>query len=224
MATILKNEELTNASIIKHFSNIEMSASFIDKLKIKYRPLICPFLTLLKYVENNHVTAFDIGCGSGQFSSLLARFTNLKEIEGVDIDIKLINNANKLANNFNFEKKLKFNLYNGEILPNSINNSDIIFLIDVLHHIHKSSQIAFLNEIFNKMKSGATFVLKDIDGSSPLVCFNKAHDFIFSGEFGSELGFDFAKEEILKSGFLIKDSFKQSVFVYPHYFFICEKP
>ena len=73
------------------------------------------------------------------------------------------------------------------------------------------------------MSVKSKLIFKDIDLSHPFVIFNKLHDLVFSGETGRELSFKTASDLVLKAGFKILESYKQSVFVYPHYFIICEK-
>lgn len=59
-------EMISQTSILKYLKTKSNNLGFIDKLKVVYRPLICPFDKLLNYIENND-SVFDIGCGSGQF-------------------------------------------------------------------------------------------------------------------------------------------------------------
>lgn len=213
----------TNKEIINYLSSKATNVKFIDKLKIKYRPLICPFYRLLDYASGKQ-HAFDIGCGSGQFASLLAKFTGISIIEGVEIDQRLVNNANKLVEEFKGKKTLTFAVFDGKSLPSSLANAQIVYLIDVMHHIPKPQQQGFLKEIFSKMGSGAVLVFKDINASSPLVVVNKVHDLVFAGEIGNELPFKTATEWVKDTGFTVKESYTQQVFLYPHFFLVCEKP
>ena len=73
------------------------------------------------------------------------------------------------------------------------------------------------------MKPGAVLIFKDIDAGSPLVVCNKMHDMVFAGEIGKEISFKNAKEMLSGAGFKITNSFKKTVFVYAHYFVICQK-
>ena len=213
----------SNKEIISYLTSKQTKAGFVDKLKIKYRPLICPFDKLLNYAEGKNY-AFDIGCGSGQFASLLAKFTAVKNIEGVEIDERLVKNANELSEEFKNEKSISFSVFDGKTLPDSIIKAEIVYLIDVIHHVPKTQQGDFLKEIFNKMNSGASLIFKDINASSIFVPVNKMHDLVFAGEIGNELRFSEAKRIVRQIGFELSDSFTQQVFLYPHYFLICKKP
>ena len=214
---------ISNKEIITYLTSKETKAGFVDRLKIKYRPLICPFDDLLEYAKTKK-RAFDIGCGSGQFASLLAKFTGVNQIEGVEIDDRLVRNANELANEFKNEKSISFSVFNGKTLPNSLGEAEIIYLIDVIHHVPKLQQKDFLKEIYSKMSSGSVLIFKDINASSIFVPVNKFHDFVFAGEIGNEISFRKAQDWAKEIGFEISQAFTKQVFLYPHYFLICKKP
>lgn len=212
---------MKNSEIIKFLSSKSSNTSFVNKLKIRYRPVICPFPVLLAEIgDNNNV--FDIGCGSGQFCALVAEFTGAQRIMGVEIMEELVKNAIDV----NAEVKTKamhFMKFDGKILPNEMRDYDVIFMIDVFHHIPKESQFAFMQEVFSKMASGAKLVFKDINAASPLVVFNKLHDLVFSQEIGNEISAKKAAEILVKIGFEIATTSEKTTFVYPHYQITCIK-
>ncbi|NQX84815.1 MAG: class I SAM-dependent methyltransferase [Flavobacteriaceae bacterium] len=196
--------------------------SFIDRLKIKFRPLIFPIELLLRQV-NSGDTIFDIGSGSGQFALLAVHFKKVKEVYGVEIKQQLVLNANNLFKQHAKDVNYKFFQYDGGNLPKEINSATKIFLNDVLHHIPTTNQVAFLENIYNQMDANAVFILKDIDASSFYVYFNKLHDLIFAGEIGKELKFSDAIEILERIGFQILDTNRKNIAVYPHYTIICKK-
>ena len=136
---------ITNKEIIKFLTSTTINASFVDKLKIKYRPIICPFNTLLDYAKEN-TSAFDIGCGSGQFCALVAKFTPVKKIMGIEIFQRLIDNA-KIVNKQFDTKELTFEVFDGKNIPDKINEYDIVYMIDVYHHIPKDYQVQFMKNV-----------------------------------------------------------------------------
>lgn len=213
---------ISNREIINFLTSRTTNAGFIDKLKIKYRPVICPFDKLLSYVGEKK-SLFDIGCGSGQFCSLAANFTNATKFKGVEINERLVKNANEINADFKGKKELCFSVFDGKSLPDDMKEYEIIYLIDVIHHVPPKQQIDFIKEIYNKMGKGATLVFKDINASHPFVLFNKMHDLVFAGEIGKEMKPAMVKELLLSLGFIITEEVKQTIFVYPHYFFICTK-
>lgn len=213
---------IKNSEIIHYLTSRTTHAGFIDKLKIKYRPIICPFDKLIALIGNKK-SMFDIGCGSGQFCSLIANFTSVTKIKGVEINERLVNNANEINSDFVGRKELVFSVFDGKTLPEDIKNYEIVYLIDVIHHVPKDQQTNFIKEIYNKMNTGSTLIFKDINASHPFVFFNKIHDLVFAGEIGHELAYSKVRELLLSIGFTIEESFKQTTFVYPHYFIICRK-
>ena len=207
---------------IAYLSDKTRDESFIDRLKIKFRPLIFPIELLLEQIKESD-TIFDIGCGSGQFSLLAVHFKKVKNVFGIEIKNDLVVNANNLFKKHTSNVDYKFIQYNGNTLPKEISISNKIFLNDVLHHIPQENQIDFLTEIYNEMDAEATFILKDINAESPLVYFNKLHDIIFAGEIGKELKFNEALKVLKEIGFEIIDTDRRNIAVYPHYTIICKK-
>jgi 2-polyprenyl-3-methyl-5-hydroxy-6-metoxy-1,4-benzoquinol methylase len=199
-----------------------VSSGFLDQLKVNYRPLICPLDELINNIGKAE-SVFDVGCGSGQFALLIAEFSNVKRIGGVEIDERLVNNARKLLAPYSSKVQVDFSVYDGSNLPASIHTYDLIFLVDVLHHIPKKFQEGFIAMIYSLMRPGARFVLKDIDASSPFVYSNKMHDMIFAREIGNEWTYDRAMKVTRDIGFKIVSSSKRRMYVYPHYTITLEK-
>jgi SAM-dependent methyltransferase len=213
--------KVTNPAIIHFLKTKFKGAGFIDSLKIKYRSLICPFINLIEMVNPGDKVG-DVGCGSGQFLLLLTEFAKPSYLFGIEISKKLIDNANKLFSSLP-DKAYNFTQYDGIHFPKELRGMDIIFLIDVLHHVPKNNQINFINDLVNSMKPGARLVLKDINGDSPLVYFNKMHDLLFAREISNEIGFEKAKSLLNGLGLTIIEQNKKTMYVYPHYTIVAKK-
>lgn len=203
-------------------SRIPAGAGFLDKIKIGYRPYICPFGELLEYIPENS-SVFDIGCGSGMFLSLAVKFRNPAFLGGVEISNNLIDNAKHVLSDINNSVSVSLNVFDGYNIPKEIEKFKFIFLIDVLHHVPQKNQKSFLKNIYNNMSFGSTLVLKDIDAGSIFCKFNKLHDFIFSGQAGHELKASAVKKALNDIGFKALDFKKKRMIVYPHYTIICKK-
>nr|WKN36369.1 class I SAM-dependent methyltransferase [Tunicatimonas sp. TK19036] len=213
--------QLNSHKLVSFMKRQRTEANFIDRLKINYRSYICPFDRLLEMVsQDDHV--FDIGCGSGHFAILLAEFTQPKSIHGIEISPELVKNAKSLVGGYP-QTNVKFELYNGENLPQNISQATKIFMIDVLHHIPKANQLAFLTNIYKQMSAGSQFILKDIDAGNLLVFFNKMHDLLFAREIGNEMSLKNVLEVLKAIGFKVKSTVKNTLYVYPHYTIIAEK-
>lgn len=204
-------------------SSIPKNAGFLDKVKIAYRPYVCPFDDLLELIPD-HASVFDIGCGSGMFLSLVSKFRNPKAIGGVEISQQLIDNATIILKNKSSDIRISLHTFNGIDIPDEIASYDYIFLIDVLHHVPKENQIKFLENIHEKMSPGSKLILKDIDAGRVILSkFNKLHDLLLSGEIGHEISSMRALNELSRMGFKIQPIIKRRMLVYPHYTVICEK-
>lgn len=216
------SKELRNKEIVQFLSETKFSAGLFDTLKIKYRTYICPFIDLISLVKPGDKVG-DVGCGSGQFLLLVSRFADDPSyLYGIEITERLIENAQKL-----FSEKVsvrhKFETFDGSHFPDELREMDIIFLIDVLHHVPKKSQRKFISDLCTLMKPGARLVLKDINASSPLVLFNKAHDLVFAGEIGNEMKVTAALQLLRENKMEITDQNKRRMYVYPHYTIVARK-
>lgn len=215
-------KKISNEKLIDYLKARQVDAGFIDKLKIAYRPLISPFQDLLQLI-NEDSKVFDIGCGSGQFALLVAEFTEAKMIYGIEISEKLINNANILLKDHQQKKKIEFQTFDGHTFPACINEYNLVFLIDVMHHVPQKSQFTFLENIYKNISKGTRLIVKDIDAATPLVYFNKIHDMLLSGEIGHELTQDQLTNMLEEIGFSIISQNKRRMYVYPHFTIVAEK-
>lgn len=211
-----------SSDLVDFLKTTNINASLLDKVKIQYRPYICPFDELLEEISTTD-RVFDIGCGSGQFALLVAEFAKPLSISGIEIEEKLVKNAKQLLKSYNEQLEINFDLFDGLKIPNSIKNSTIVFMIDVLHHIPEDRQISFLKSLYTQMTPGTKLVLKDINKTHPLSPFNKLHDLVLSGEIGHELSMKKTNEILLNLGFKKIKQSKRLMLLYPHFTLIMEK-
>lgn len=216
-----KFENLDNKAIMRFLEEKHFAAGLFDSLKIKYRSLICPYISLIKKVRHGERVG-DVGCGSGQLLLLLSEFANPSYFFGIEIKPRLIKNAKLLFQKFG-HYRYKFELYDGEHFPDELEDMDVVFLVDVLHHVPKRKQKKFLSDLSKKIKPGGRLVMKDINGASPFVIFNKIHDLIFSGEIGNEISITKALELLKENGFALIEQEKRLMYVYPHYTLVAKK-
>lgn len=212
---------VTTSELVRFLKSKNVSTGFIDQLKVNFRPLISPFDDLINKLQNT-TSVFDIGCGSGQFALLLAEFTRIQKIGGVEIDNKLVNNATTLLNPYKKDININFQVYNGEQIPD-LSKYEVILLIDVLHHVPKLKQNDFIQNIYNAMSHGSKLIVKDIDADSWYVYFNKFHDLIFAQEIGNEWRLENLKSFVNRIGFRVLEVQKKQIYVYPHFTLTLEK-
>lgn len=210
-----------NQDIIQFLGKTKFSAGLFDTLKIKYRTYICPFIDLIGKIKPGDKVG-DIGCGSGQFLLLVAQFADQPyELFGIEIEPRLIENANVLFRDQQI--KSRFEVFDGVHFPQQLFEMDILFLIDVLHHVPKNNQHQFIKDIAARMKKGSRLILKDIDAASPLVYVNKLHDLIFAHEIGNEMTLKNARQLLEENGLTITEQEKKRMYVYPHYTLVATK-
>jgi 2-polyprenyl-3-methyl-5-hydroxy-6-metoxy-1,4-benzoquinol methylase len=206
---------LSNKDLLRFLKGISFNAGLIDRLKVYYRPIVCPFVELIAMVDEGQKIG-DIGCGSGQFALLLAEFAKPSYVFGIEISARLVDNARKLFGEY-ANVKFDFEKFDGVHFPDKIKELDIVFLNDVLHHVPRKNQEQFLSDLISKMKKGASLIIKDIDQSSMLVYCNKIHDLVFAGEIGNELSLSSTMVLLKRKDLQILDYQKKRMYVYPHY-------
>lgn len=216
-------KKLTPAELVTYLKSISPKGMrFMDKLKVNYRPLICPLHELLNLVPARK-KVFDMGCGNGSFLALAAHFCEPEQLGGIEINNELVSNARAILENTAAGIKHDIQWYNGKDIP-KLNEYDFVFMTDVFHHVPVPIQQSVLQQIHNQMKPGAVFVMKDIDAAKlPWVYFNKLHDAVAAGEIGNEVSSNAMKVMLEGCGFTItKQSYRRMLW-YPHYTFVCTK-
>jgi len=208
-------------TLSQYLRNTYAQVSLIDKLKIVYRPYICPLGQLLEYAKFSK-NVFDVGCGSGQFLLLLAHFGGMEKLGGIEISERLISNARKLLANPG-RSALFLAVFDGKTIPAQINEYDWVTMIDVFHHIPPEEQIPFMMALHKAMKPGAVLIFKDINQNSPLVLINKFHDAVLGGGAGREISAKKAEIMLTEIGFRIGTITTQTTLAYPHYTIVCKK-
>lgn len=217
------NARTTAQALSAFLRQTQPEGTALDRLKIGYRPFVCPFEDLLACIEEGD-RVFDVGCGSGQFCLLAATFARPSEIAGVEINARLIDNARALFRSKGRAIPADFQVYDGANFPVSVGRADKVFLIDVLHHVPPVKHQEFLGRLQQAMRPGATLVLKDIDAASPLVYCNKAHDMVFAREMGAERSGSALAALLAAAGFQVGAPRARRMLWYPHVTFLARKP
>jgi cyclopropane fatty-acyl-phospholipid synthase-like methyltransferase len=170
-----------------------------------------------------HCSLFDLGCGTGAFLQLIAQSKNPKSLGGSETNPSLLEKSSAILQKEYPHLAKTLNFIVSDIPPSQIESYSVITLVDVLHHIPKLKQKGFLEKIHHNMRSGATFLLKDIDAASPLVIFNKIHDAIFSSNGFQERHSTEICTLLQAAGFEIIDKEAKRRLWYPHYLILARK-
>jgi len=149
-----------------------------------WRPYICPFERLAPHVPDG-ARVLDIGCGAGLLLSLLAGLGLKFEGVGFDVSQAAIRTAHEMvrrATALSLPATLAFEQLHFEASwPDG--EFDVVFLIDVLHHVPRQTQKDFLVRATSKVRRGGTFVYKDMC-SRPWwrAQANRLHDLVIAQE------------------------------------------
>jgi 2-polyprenyl-3-methyl-5-hydroxy-6-metoxy-1,4-benzoquinol methylase len=213
---------LTSGELLRALASIHTRTGLVDRLKVKLRPLICPFEDVLAQIPPGQYVC-DIGCGSGQFSWLVARYCRPSAILGLEVGPLLVANARALFAQHPMAVPATFLHFDGRTLPTAAAGADVVVMIDVWHHVPLHQRSDLLASIVACMKPGAILLFKDIDASSPFVVANKVHDLIFGGGVGHEISTARAKELLTSAGLLLQGTYTRRMHVYPHYLLVARK-
>jgi ubiquinone/menaquinone biosynthesis C-methylase UbiE len=210
----------SSRELVRILKKNKSKGTSLDKLKIYYRPYICPFSELLTYAQEKDII-LDIGCGNGQFIYLLAEIVRPQRIIGVDISDKALSQAKEYLSIIDTPYSLL--KYDGLNFPEIFKKVSLIYLTDVLHHISYLDQKEFLSQIFCKMERGSRLIIKDINASSWLVHANKLHDRILNGEKSNEISLAELLEYLRTVGFYVENFYRIRLLWYPHYIVVADK-
>lgn len=132
-------------------------AGFFPRLLIRLRPYICPFHELADVISRPG-SVLEVGCGYGMMTVLLAHIGKVVTGTGIDISEKSIAVAKRAVLPKGCNIKFR-RIMPGESWPDGA--YDNVLSIDVLHHIPRADQRAFIKNLCRAARSG-TVVFKDV--------------------------------------------------------------
>jgi 2-polyprenyl-3-methyl-5-hydroxy-6-metoxy-1,4-benzoquinol methylase len=143
--------------------DIYVEGGVISRKLQHWRPYICPFERLIGHVQKGS-RVLDVGCGAGLLLCLMAALEHEFEGVGFDVSQRAIDLARRAAERMATWRprvKLSFECLDPEeAWPHG--TFDVVFLIDVLHHIRRESKHAFLRQAISKLNKGGVLVYKDM--------------------------------------------------------------
>lgn len=149
-----------------------------------WRPYICPFERLVRHVQSG-ARVLDVGCGGGLLLGLIAGLGLEFEGLGVDVSRRAIDIAKRMAGRaaaVTPRARLGFEcLEHDAAWP--AQQFDVVFLVDVLHHIPPGGQRRFLSRSVSNVKPGGILVYKDMCLRPRWKAFaNRLHDLVVARE------------------------------------------
>ena len=149
-----------------------------------WRPYICPFENLVGHVGDGS-RVLDVACCAGLLLSLLAGLGPEFEGIGFDVSRQAIDLAKSMAKGATATSpKVRLSFERLDINAAwPLGTFDVVFLIDVLHHVPPTAKRSFLKRVISKVKPGGLLVYKDmcIDPWWKAQA-NRLHDLVISRE------------------------------------------
>lgn len=122
------------------------------------RTFICPFDKVLAYAPSKG-RIVEIGCGTGICANLLALDGAGREVAGYDLNPKVIAAATQTLHG---RSNIKFQTAD---VKESVakESADVIVAVDLFHHLNADVQTAVVTQVYQLLKPGGLFLLKDLD-------------------------------------------------------------
>jgi 2-polyprenyl-3-methyl-5-hydroxy-6-metoxy-1,4-benzoquinol methylase len=157
------DSSLTAKSLSAMARSLYADGPFLLRTLQHFRPFICPFERLIGHVRAGS-SVLDVGCGAGLLLSLAA--ATGRQFEGLGFDVSpmaidLAKTMTKRAMVISPQARLSFERLDVDAhWPEGV--FDVVFLIDVLHHVPPASQHSLVKRVISKVKPGGTLVYKDM--------------------------------------------------------------
>ena len=159
-----ENNKVSFADYINTYEKeIQSSIGFIGQdhdFFINVKANIITDVAVAKFSSPDLVNILDVGCGIGLIDHYLSPF--FKNLFGVDIESKVIEKARI------FNPGVKYEHYDGSNLPFGDNIMDIVFAINVMHHVPPEGWERFSEEMFRVLKPGGWGIVFEHNPLNPL--------------------------------------------------------
>ncbi len=143
-----------------------------------HRPRICPFERLVDAVPARS-SLLDIGCGNGLFLYLLLRAGRLGQGLGVDIRSEATIAGNAALRGFGIGQATLSTAGGPTDWPEQ--QFDAVSMVDVLHHLPRAGQRAFLGAACDRVRPGGLLIYKDMASAPAWAAWaNRLHDLVLA--------------------------------------------
>lgn len=199
---------------------------FLTRLLQHWRPYICPFEELLRFIPEQ-ASMLDIGCGGGLLGALVCATSRPARFVGFDsstaaIDVALANMpegtriADACAPEF-----LRLDV--GSPWPSGPYN--VVSIVDVVHHIPPVHQKAALLQAAAALEQGGIFIYKDMTSRGffrPLM--NRLHDLLLARQWIHYLPIADAERWLAEAGLVVEHRAFLPRWWYGHELLVLRKP
>lgn len=195
----------------------------IRSFLIRYRPKICPFEDILRFVPRG-ARVFDIGCGSGFMLLGMSRLCGAIQLIGVDANSKVVEQALELLPQLmpDVELVLQTSSLLEEWPPDQF---DVVTMIDVLHHIPVNQQAAFIKAAADRVTSGGIMIYKDM-AAKPFWfgLANRIHDLLLAKQWIDYVPIETVVDHFSNSGLSKINRIDRTMWWYSHQLVVLRRP
>lgn len=158
-----KNTVSFNDYVETYHREVQSSINFIGQdvdFFIQLKADVVYNIACRHFTKPDDIRILDIGSGIGLTDSHLT--TRFKNLNGVDVEKGVVAKAKEK------NPGVKYKLYDGLKLPFEGNTFDMIFTINVMHHVEPAKWHIFIEEAKRVIRSGGVFVVFEHNPVNPL--------------------------------------------------------
>ena len=159
-----KDKQISFSNYIDTYEReIQSSIGFIGQdhdffIKVKADLIIA--IASENFSRHEDIDILDIGSGIGLIDHYLG--TVFKNLHGVDIENSVVEKART------FNPNVRYSLYDGISLPFNDNSMDLVFAINVMHHVPPGNWGGFTKEMARVLRNAGTAVVFEHNPLNPL--------------------------------------------------------
>jgi len=159
-----KKNNVSFSDFVETYQNeVQQSINFVGQDLDFYIELKANLITKIagKHFGNpNSINILDIGSGIGLTDHHLSLFFD--NMYGIDVEKDVVKKASA------YNPKVKYSIYDGLNLPFDNNSFDMVFAINVMHHVPPDKWENFVNEMFRVVKPGGISAVFEHNPLNPL--------------------------------------------------------
>lgn len=190
---------------------------------IRFRIIRERFLEELGQYMPASGNVLEIGCGFGLFSLYFGLARPGLKILGVDLNEGRIAAAQDAKSRLDVDN-VEFKVDDARDID-LVDGLDVIYMLDILHHIPPDSARALLRQCYDHLDAGGLLIVKDVDTRPRYkMAFTWLLDVLMTkGEFPDYWSHDDMMGALEECGFQVHRHALVDVLPYPHQLYICRK-